>query len=242
MKTFKGDFKILNEYQASSKKNITLGADHSFDYAMDKGIMLYIADDTLKTTVSFKAFLKDFSLSTTVNLKKTALVVGKQIETKSIGIIYSVSLSIPALSVNDARINAARLEELDRIVGTGAFWTNQRGNSQATERPKRVLLANLIHNGLYRKKHEIQYFSQVKKYGVKCFFFGNSYSIDVGMGFFEYKGKLWPKVYDLQLQLNVDSAFDDESEIIRGFNPDQTAKTPNYYETSDVRSWPFGVY
>ena len=241
MKTFKGDFKILNEYQASSRKNFPLGTDYSFDYTYDKGIMLYIGDDYLESTISFKAFIKDFTLSTTVTLSKAKQVSGQEIDVKGVGISYSVSLSIPALSVDDAMVNAGRLEELDRIVGGGLLGYSALEYKKASERPKRVLLSNLIHNGLYKEKHHIQYFSQVKKYGAKCYFFGNSYSVDTTMGFFEYEGKLWPKAYDLKLDLSVDAEFDvnGDTSIIRGFDEDMSHN--NYYSISDVRTWPFGV-
>ncbi len=236
MKTFKGGFKILNEYQASSRKNFPLGTDYSFDYTYDKGIMLYIYDENLDSSISFKAFLKSFSISTVIKLDKDNETSGKEIDVGGIGITYSVSLDIPALSVDDAMVNAARLEELDRMCGVGAdYFDAQRFNIAA---PKYVLLSNLIHNGLYREKHSIQYSSQVKTYGAKCFFTNNSWSVDTTMGFFEYRNKLWPKAYEAKLDLSVRASLDNDKTMIRGFDEDIDGQ----YAGSDLRTWPFGVY
>ena len=61
------------------------------------------------------------------------------------------------------------------------------------------------------------------------------------MGFFEYKGKLWPKAYDLKLDLAVDADFSlsGDTSIIRGFDEDMSSN--DYYSLSDVKTWPFGV-
>ena len=235
MKTYKSNFKILSEYQASSRKGFPLGADYSFNYAHDKGIMLYIYDVNLDSSISFKAFLKDFSLSTVVKLDKTEETSGKETDVGSVGITYSVSLNVPALSVDDAMVNAGRIEELDRMCGVGSGMFKETGFNIAS--PKYVLLGNLIHNGFYKKKHEIQYSSQVKRYGAKCFFTSNSWSIDTTMGYFEFKSKLWPKAYEIKLDLSVRASLDDGSTVLRGFDKD----TVGEYAESDVRTWPFGV-
>jgi hypothetical protein len=235
MKTYKSDFKILNEYQASSRKSFPLGTDYSFNYAHDKGIMLYIYDTGTDSTISFKAFLKNFSLSFVINLDKEEQTSGMEVELDGIGLVYSVDLDIPALSVDDAMVNAGRLEELERMCGLGAQSFD--GDRQNIQIEKYVLLSNLIHNGLYKQKHEIQNSKQVKKYGAKCYFNENSYSIDTTMGFFEYESKLWPKAYDLKLQLSVDATINSNKSVIRGFDPQQV----DQYAASDIRTWPFGV-
>jgi|TARA_R110002074_G_scaffold399665_2_gene593298 hypothetical protein len=240
MKTYKSDFKILNEYQASSRKSFPLGTDYSFNYAHDKGIMLYIYDQNLDTSISFKAFLKSFSLSTVIKLDKSGETSGKEVDVGGLGITYSVSLDIPSLSVDDAMVNAARLEELDRMCGVGSEIFSSSGKSVRFNiaAPKYVLLANLIHNGLYREKHAIQYSSQVKTYGAKCFFTSNGWSVDTTMGFFEYNNKLWPKAYEAKLELSVRASLDNGKNILRGFDENES----DQYAVTDLRTWPFGVY
>ena len=115
MKKFNGKFQVLNDFQAS--KDLNLGTDYSFNYATDKGIMLYIYDPKLECSISFKSFLKDFSISQTIKNEDADQVDGGVLrDLVGVGIVYSFTLQVPALSVNDARLNISRFEELDRMV------------------------------------------------------------------------------------------------------------------------------
>lgn len=232
MKKFNGTFQILNEFQAS--KRLNLGTDYSFDYATNKGIMLYIYDPKLKSSISFKSFLKDFSISQTLKNKDDQQSDGGTIrDIIGVGIVYDFTLQVPALSVNDAILNISRFEELDRMVSDNFAVV---GNAAVeAERVRYVLLANLVHNGNYRKKYEITGGSQIEQYGLPCYFYSSNYTIDVDMGFFEYENKLWPKAYDIKFNLIAKTSKDNNNKIGRGFN--SKGNLPNLAN----KYWPFGV-
>ena len=237
--SFQTKYRILNEFQESKQlPGFPLGTDRSFDYTRDKGVMLYIADDNLESTISFKSFLKSFTLSTTTSLNKAKRDIGFDISVTNVGIKYSIDLQIPAISIDDAIVNAARLEELSIFVGS-IILNTEAGTIGESESVKRVLLSNLIHNGKYKQKQQISSFSMVRKFGAKCTFSSMSYTVDTEMGFFEHKGRLWPKSYDLKLEILMNSSINNNQVSVGGFNPDQSSN--NYYATGDIKTWPFGV-
>ena len=232
MKKFQSRFKILNEFQAS--KDLNLGTDYSFNYATDKGIMLYIHDPKLDSSISFKSFLKDFSISQTIKNEDAEQVDGGVLrDLVGVGIVYNFTLQVPALSVNDARLNISRFEELDRMVSNNFGVV---GNTAVeAERVRYVLLANLVHNGKYTKKYEITTGNQIIDYGLPCYFYSSNYTIDTEMGYFEYKNKLWPKAYDIKFSLIAKTAKNNGNKVGRGFNSE--GKLP--FAASET--WPFGV-
>ncbi len=232
MKKFQSRFKILNEFQAS--KDLNLGTDYSFNYATDKGIMLYIHDPKLNSSISFKSFLKDFSISQTIKNEDAEQVDGGVLrDLVGVGIVYNFTLQVPALSVNDARLNISRFEELDRMVSNNFGIVGQ--TAVESERVRYVLLANLVNNGKYTKQHEITERQQIIEYGLPCYFYSSNYTIDTEMGYFEYKNKLWPKAYDIKFSLIAKTAKDRGNKIGRGFNASGTL--PRMANSA----WPFGV-
>ena len=135
--------------------------------------------------------------------------------------------------MNDARFNIARFEELDRMVSNNFGVI---GNTAVeAERVRYVLLANLVHNGNYREKHEITTGRQIIRYGLPCYFYSSNYTIDTEMGYFEYRNKLWPKAYDIKFTLIAKTAKDRDNKIGRGFNASGTL--PRMANPA----WPFGV-
>tara|TARA_Y100001973_G_scaffold7455_1_gene10348 strand:+ start:964 stop:1671 length:708 start_codon:yes stop_codon:yes gene_type:complete len=233
MKKFQSKFKVLNEFQASHTKQ-PLGADYSFNYATDKGIMLYVHDPKLESSISFKSFLKDFSISQTIKNEDSEQIDGGVLrDLVGVGIVYNFTLQVPALSVNDARFNIARFEELDRMISNNFGIVGSV--AVEAERVRYVLLANLVHNGKYTKKHEITTEKHILEYGLPCYFYSSNYTIDTEMGYFEYKNKLWPKAYDIKFSLITKTATNNGNKVGRGFN--YKGELP--FGASD--SWPFGV-
>lgn len=230
-------FKILNDYQAGSLngKAFRLGADYSFDYVDDKGIMLYIYDEHLNSTVSFKTFLKDFSISFNIKAKdEKAVDGGKNTGISDFEMAYNFNLDIPALSVNDARVNAARLEEVDRMITSNFISEGTR--VMTSENVRYVLMSNLIHNGKYVEKKSIQSGKDVFKYGVPCYTNSFNYTIDTELGYFEYFNKLFPKSYTATFSLIAQAGETEMGKfLIAGFE-----RSGDYYK-KDIRTWPFGV-
>ena len=245
----KSRFQVLNDFQSS--KSLALGKDYSFDYAGSRNMMLYILDENEKlgrtetssvSLVSFKCFLESFSIKFGVVFAEEETNEGSAKEPEDFSCDYEITLNVPAASVNDSRVNLARLEEVVRMCLSGMFVLQDEeddfGALEGGVGEKRVLLANLIHNGHYKKFHEIASQQTVRKYGMRCYFANASFDVDMESGFFEYKNKLFPKAY--KLTLNLDLSFDVDTQIsdnryLCGFGEDGA------YDDQDVKTWPFGV-
>ena len=233
-------FTILNEYRHSKSTGRTMGKDSSSNYSFDKNINLYIYHKRFNSLITFKCFLESFEIGFDIKYDTLQSTEGEIMgNPNNFSINYNLKMQVPSLSVNDARVNDARFSELNRMM-IGQYTTDPAGKRRTyIDQAKRVLLGNLIHNGLYRREISITSKNQVEKYGQRCRFSSVSWNPDVDMGFFEYKGKLWPKSYsfdlDLRINLNLDKKLGTNKRSFSGFEPDGD------YHASDIRTWPFGV-
>ena len=197
--------------------------------------MLYIYDPKLGSTVNFKTFLKDFSIGFDVKPGDEKAVDGGKIRTiDNFSIVYNFGLDIPALSVNDARVNAGRMEQLDRMLSNNFGSSGNRVFE--SERVRYVLLSNLIHNGNYTEQHAIEKNGDVLKYGMPCYMSSFNYNIDTELGYFEYKNKLFPKAFDTTFSL-----ITQVGEIRTGKFLIAGLEENGSYYNRDVQTWPFGV-
>lgn len=231
-------YQILHDFQSSN--SLALGTDYSYDYVKNKGIMLYFYNEALQNdiiSISFKSFLESFSIGFSTkysDIEGTEDTIGTL---EDYAINYDIKLKIPSISLNDARVNASRLEELNNLIKPR--FENLSGqkvpvNSSLTTR---VLLANLIQNGSYTEEHDINTPSLIKKYGLRCYIEQISITADVDQGYFEEYDKLFYKSYDLDLSLQVFLKQDDQinnKRYIVGFDG-------GLYNDEDVKTWPFGV-
>ncbi len=209
--------------------------DGSTAYSKESGLFLYIANEDTKTVITFKSFLKSFS----INIKgettdEKAGDFGSVKNLKRMGITYDVGLSVPCGSLLESRANSSRMEELNRFVSKPVLPSGIV--PETAESPQYVLLANLIHNGSYTSKREITSYSQVAALGLKCYYSDFNYKIDTSMGFFEKDG-LWPKLFEITLKLKATPSFR------QGKNDKYLAAhfTSGKYDASDMKKWPFGV-
>jgi len=240
-KAVKSTFQVLNDFQSS--KSLALGKDYSFDYAGSRNMMLYILDEndrggnSSSSLISFKCFLESFSIKLGVKVDEEEGDSGNTINMKDFESDFVIKLNVPAISVNDSRVNLGRLEEVVQMCLAG-YTFGENGDLITGPGPKRVLFANMIHNGKYKKFHQITNKSIVRKYGMRCYFANASFQVDVESGFFEYKSKLFPKAYSLDLNLDIsfeqDGAMGDKRYLC-GFNDDGD------YDDEDIKTWPFGV-
>lgn len=239
-KVVKSKFQVLNDFQES--KSLALGKDYSFDYAGSRNMMLYILDENQRggadssSLISFKCFLESFSMKLGVKASEEETDVGSTFEPADFESDIVIKLNVPATSVNDSRVNLGRLEEV--VLMCLAGLEDVDGELVAGPGPKRVLFANMIHNGKYKKFHEITDKEVVKKYGLRCYFANASFQVDVESGFFEYNDKLFPKAYSLDLTLNLSFAEDsaiNSKRYLCGFDNDGN------YNSEDIKTWPFGV-
>tara|TARA_R110000851_G_scaffold144137_1_gene283233 strand:+ start:294 stop:1085 length:792 start_codon:yes stop_codon:yes gene_type:complete len=258
---YKSQIPILVNYQAThdsvNDKRFPLGTDYSYNYSNNKSCFLFIADTYSKTAIGLKSFLKSFNFSLKLEHTDLDLIEGKKHSVKSLGFSYSFEVSLPAVSVNDARVNATRLEMLDIMIKTSNNTITTvsipnnlddvlNGEAESPsftptniplEERKLVLLSNLINNGKYTNKKSITTYDNLEKYGLQCYIDKLSYSAEVDMGFFEYRNKLWPKVYSLKIDLVVPTKVNDRS-LIKVFT-DEGGINPE--EINSGGTWPFGV-
>lgn len=236
-------YQLLNKFQKGTEALKKLGNDRSYDYAKSKSLIIYFysqADSKNISVISFKAFLESFSIDFSVEYSDDDTTEEKVSDPKDFSISYKIKLNVPSISVNDARVNAGRLEELINLIKPVYSDLNGELVAMNTGEDTRVLMSNLIHNGSYKEEHDIDQPSLVKKYGLRCFIDSVSYEADVEMGSFDYGDfgeRLFYKSYSVNLSLKVflpDDAQIGNKKYLIGF--DKTG-----YSSDDIKSWPFGV-
>jgi len=255
-KHFKNRIRILNDYQATKDpnfRNFPLGTDRSWNYSHTKNTFIYIHDEPSRTTVSFKAFLTDFSIDINYNLEENAEQLdGVSYYDKYPGFKYNIGLQVPAVSLNDAKVNSARIEAMMTMVSP--TWVNP---ANPFEELKYVVLGNLVQNGKITEFMNFDQGIEIAKYGVPCFINKFKYDIDVETGFFEsYEDdniKLFPKNYKISLELFASTQtqkFKENFGARRTIEYEAVLANTSLYmdevsaehgEISKKRSWPFGV-
>ena len=239
----KNDTPILLDYAATGDPNFNgfpLGQDYSQNYANAKGVYFYIYDEVSQYTVALPSFLKDFSLNMTFKLKETKNPQVKIKKAEGVGIEYNVGLHVPALSVDDARVNATRMATIQSFLNKSVGTTGKGRNNIALSQLHYVLLSNLIHNGKYNSKIIPKNKNQLKQYACPCYLTEFTFTPDIDMGFFEYDQKLFPKVYDTSFKLRVQQvlkpqkAGESSKYIIRSFTGDGDRNSDEI-----GTSWPF---
>lgn len=230
---------LLNEYQYTSDPNykgFPLGTEYSHDYSHNKESYLLISDEKSQLTVSLKAFIRDFSITFNYTSEDQRPIGGHLERTTKLGFIYDFSLDVPALSVDDAMVNAARIDAIkimmDKTSGgstkkttkptTGTTGESQTPPGPATTTPpastgqtheqKLVLLSNLIHNGNYTKQVVIRNYAELSEYALRCYLEKFTFKPNLEMGFFEYaqyddNSLLFPKVYEVSFSLIANPLF-----------------------------------
>ena len=230
---------LLNQFVATDEPQYLLGTDRAYEYSNQKGMVLHIADSSVQRTVSFLAFIKSFKISTVIKMSDSEAPFAKIREPERIGITYDISLDVPAMSINDARLNLARFEELNLFMSPVDLGSD--GQYLGSDDPKYVLLGNLIHNGSYKSKRTISNYSQVRKLGLPCYFNEIDFTPDVSMGFFEFKDRLFPKVYSFKLKLLVIPSFTESDRQSTEKYLALALKSNGSHDALDVKTWPFGV-
>ena len=230
---------LLNRFVAAGSPEYLLGTDRAYEYSNQKGMVLHIADSSVQRTVSFLAFIKSFKISTVIKMKETEAPFVKVKESERIGITYDISLDVPAMSINDARLNLARLEELNLFMSP--LDLESGGDYLGSDDPKYVLLGNLIHNGSYKSKRTISNYKHVRKFGLPCYFNEIDFTPDVSMGFFEFKDRLFPKVYSFKLKLLVKPNFTESDGQQEAKYLALALQENGTHADGDVKTWPFGV-
>ena len=226
--------------------------------------VIYFGSAPLQRIIAVKAFLESFKL----NLQKDKEIIKfsnqhvQKIKEKEGSLSYDITLNMPAHSVNEARNNLAKIEEFQKLIGTGRDWstetlTVQQSDGTFTDREENkgfsplcetrlplfwVYFRNIINGGRKITTSKISSFKQLVKHGFPCYIDKVSYEPDVESGFFEFNSYLFPKNIKLSLTLNYEnqSMYNEDVELLSN-------KTINSYDINgskdkyDTGLFPFHV-
>ena len=211
------------------------------DTSLTNSKVIHIGSAATERMISLTAFIDSYK----INLQKQVDETKEEDKNKTFftdvagNLSISLSLNIPAHSVNESVNNLAKIEELQRLIIPGNWGNSSDGytNISLTSKVNRPILivhfANLITNGRKTNSFKINSFKDLIKKGYPCFVDSISFDPDVEAGFFEFdKNFLYPKNIKLTLELkyesitmfNVNSEFKDKV-TIESFTADGQYKT-----------------
>ena len=223
--------------------------------------IIYITHIGLKRMVALKAFIESYKLNLTKKIEffSEASTSTKPISEYGTDISYSLSINIPAHSVNESRNNIAKLEEIQRLispVGTPRQVDLTYGTHSSIFS---VWFKNLICSGSdyksYPNTQTIEYEDTIKN-GFMCYIEKINFEPDFEAGFFDYddvtdrkNGKfLFPKNIKLKLELKYGAlpseglvanlkknGFNESGSPVCGFDANGD------YISSDYGGWPFNI-
>lgn len=226
--------------------------------------VIYFGSAPLQRIIAIKAFLDSFKL----NLQKEKEIIKfanqhvQKIKDKEGSLSYNMTLNMPAHSVNEARNNLAKIEEFQKLIGTGRDWTTDGTNAEQSDGTYQdfeensgfsplcgtrlplfwVYFRNIINGGRKITTSKISSFEQLVKHGFPCYIDKVNYEPEIEAGFFEFDNYLFPKNIKLSLTLNYEnqSMYNEDEELLNN-------KTINSYDIfglkdkSDTGLFPFHV-
>lgn len=224
------------------------------DTSLTNSKVLYIGSAATERMIAFTAFIDSYK----INLQKKVDETSEEDKTTTFftdvagNLSISLSINIPAHSVNESVNNIAKIEELQRLVRVGN-WGNSNSTvfnvSKTSSVNKPLLLvhfANLITNSRAVKSFEINSFKDLLSKGFTCYVDVVSFEPDVDAGFFEFhhgnpkdkdRNFLYPKNIKLTLDLKYESVsvfnrYDTlrNKQAIESFTIDGIFKTVQYAE------------
>ena len=229
----------------SNEANGTDFKETSNNYAKNKRAYIGFANRKGNSMyASFKAFIEKYSFSQETKISELAnpagtvdrIVIGGGIKHRR----FSVSLTVPAESITEARANLAKFQMLCRfpVKSTSANEGNVVSDLVLSSRNVGVSLYAYFQN-LISKPHEVTDagsldYNTIKNYGWYCIIDKLDFSVDSDAGFFEFSdGFLAPKVFKINLDLKI-------NDIALGrFGASPTNK--DKLSTGDDSKWLFGI-
>ena len=187
----------------------TQGSNGSEALAINKNGHISIGLPKTSKLLKFKAFVTDYSRSAESEYEQENFSVSDSPRFIK-GVVRNqikLSFDIPSHSMNEARINLQRVQELCRF-----FLSNTDDLKKFTHNPEYytvyMLFSNFIHS-MAATAVVADSYKEVKTRGEKCVFTGFSFEIDIESGFFagdvdvddEDVGKLIPKKMSVTMEL-----------------------------------------
>lgn len=213
---------------------------------------IFIGHVPLRRFVSLKAFISNITIECTKDLEtKEESNKNHTLITEYVGTFnYNVTINMPAATLQEARNNLAKVEELQKLISRysttkeGRYFRNISNKSGTSLPIFKVWFRNLISSGKAFKAYPSAStvdFESVDKHGLACFIDNIVYEPDMEMGFFEDDRFLFPKNIVLNLKLLYESEDDANREGIlgvamNGFRANGT------FSNDDIGTAPFGVF
>ena len=213
----------VNESFGSQNKFIDQGSNGSEALAIDKNQQISIGLPKVKKLLKFKAFVTDYSRSVESSYEEEAFAVSDSPRYIKGAVKSQIKLSfdIPSHSMNEARINMQRVQEMCRF-----FLSSREDLKKFTHNPEYYTVYVLFSNFIYGFESDAlvaNSYDEVVRRGQKCVFTGLSFDIDVESGFYEGdknvdtedEGKLLPKKMSLTMELTpiIENVKKDISDI-----------------------------
>ena len=239
--------------QAFGNQNgeIQQGLNGSEALAIQRNEQISIGLPKVKKLLKFKSFITNFSRTTESAYEEAGFAVATSPRAIKGAITNKMVLSfdVPSQSINEARINLNKVQELCRVFMsfTGELRTFTHNPMDYTVY---VLFSNFICGENYYGQPVDNFDELSSEIGLECIFTGFSFDIDVEVGFYEGVasndprdvGKLIPKKINLTLELtpfSERSTFGErvsEVEALGGRTIERFTKK----EGQEI-NWPFGI-
>ena len=215
--------------------------DGSGDYTKNKKVAFHIYHANSRNVITFKPFLT--SLSYKIQYQEGEEIIKRidgylKRDTPKADISYSIALDIPSASLEEAKLNLAKINQLKEFqFSLKTPSGNVKDMSHWLANAKFVYLSNLIQNGRTTKGKKISSWNKMIENGLPGLTKDIKIDIKKELGFFEEKGILYPKYVTVSFDLIVlvEQVFIYSKK--RLYTP---YKASSYYG-NDSRYWPFGV-
>jgi hypothetical protein len=226
-------------------KGANIYDDGSVIYTRNKKIKLYIFDQNTKRVLVFKPFIDSLSYSFDYKLEdndsQNEFIDGNQETVDGIQVKISLSINLLASTIDEARLNLSKVNELTRmhkLLKVRPAMGGGSGKKEFTQNTFGVYLSNLISNGtVYNQDLS----NHVEAYNNCLFGYINDFKFDLSskeLGFFDVNKKLFPKQIKLSFSLIVNFAA---NYLFGGKDLLFPFKKDGNYFSDDVETWPFSV-
>ena len=189
------------------------GDDGETVYSYNKGTYLYIGSQTTNEVVVFKSFLDSFQLSFVPELTDESYGEATIVpQTKSARFKYTVSVNVPSRNDVEAGANHRKYYKLERLIRRS--YTDKSTGKLTRKNKIRVLLANLIYNGLHNSNpsklggSSRTAWRKLKERGVQGSILQVSREVDHEMGFWDGTGFMYPKAFKIKFELLLSQGFE----------------------------------
>mgnify|MGYP003115087987 CR=1 FL=1 len=202
----------------------------------DTYIFISNGQDTTDTSkhrfVVFKSFIKNFSRTHKTDFSflesKTLDINGGIAADKDVtfgGLKFSLSIDLPAKDVEEAKKNCGKLSYLTRMLfkkQNDETLVLKPGEKSKFNKGVFVYIPGMLEKaGASRFKPPHTNTDGMKSNAIPLFFENLSFDVDLTAGFFEDKGRLYPKVFSIDM-----SFFYASGELIKNFKYDAINEPP----------------